>query len=67
MRSEEEEKQREFYLPSNTVPHTMPRNVKTDISAGMLRMKDKKIYAPAEMSRERQCPRGNVQYKSAMH
>ena len=26
-------------------------------------MKDKKTSAPAEMSRERQCSRGNVQYK----
>ena len=29
---------------------TMPRNLKPDISMGMLRMKDKKISATAEMS-----------------
>ena len=37
--------------------------LKLDSSAGMLRMKDKKISATAEMSRERQCARGNVQYE----
>ena len=37
--------------------------LKLDISAGMLRMKDKKTSAPAEMSRERQCSRGNVHYE----
>ena len=37
--------------------------LKLDISAGMLRMKDIKTSAPAEMSRERQFSCRNVQYK----